>query len=334
MSDDFLSHFSSAHLNIIGWGNQAQTWAANLHDSGWSVRVYLRDPQKHPDIPSWVQIKTLSKHLPIEPGLTALLIPDHTLSEFVKDHTFQTPQVLIYAHGWALTTQPLPSSRDLYPVLLAPKAIAAEMRQAYKAHRPFGAVYSLEFVADVHLKEKLRSLILNLASALGVQWGPFEVTCQQETQADLFSEQALLCSLIPELARRSFEFLVNKGIPHELAYLEVWHEMTLITKTLGDIGPEKFFKAISPAALLGAQEGLNTFDFQTIDMGFEKLWANIEDGSFAQQMNNDQAHSLLQDKILKTREDLTNRWLQGHFLQTFSSHFSPSSEKPTPEERT
>jgi ketol-acid reductoisomerase len=105
-------------------------------------------------------------------------------------------------------------------------------------------------------------------------------TCEQETVADLFSEQSLLCSTLPYSALKSFNKLVQNGIDPEVAYFECWYELKLIVDTLVKIGPYQFFKLISPNALLGSEIGKNLFYDMDYDKKLDDMLKNIQSGNF------------------------------------------------------
>src|SRR5690606_27179225 len=143
----------------------------------------------------------------------ALLTPDHTHHEFLQTHAplFQEGAVMLYAHGYSLQKNQF---HELHPrlrhVLFAPKSIGTELRNQYLQKGKLGAVYSLEhFTGDKGAFEKE---LQTLARALGITMGPFKTTFKNETQADLYSEQGLLCSLIPYAAKEMFETMIADGI--------------------------------------------------------------------------------------------------------------------------
>lgn len=293
-------------ITIVGWGNQARAWAANLSDSGYRVNVWLR-----PDSSSKTKAAQVAHVLEtderIPQGPIVFLVPDDQIPQALgRLATRLIPgSLLLYAHGYALETEKLherhPSFRH---ALLAPKAIGTEVRATYVDKRPLGGVYSVEHAHDAEEK------ILTLAKDLGITMGPYPCTFKQEMVADLFSEQAVLCSVIPESCRLAFDMLRARGIPPELAFFELWHEVGLIVKTMVDKGPEAFFNLISPNALIGAEKGRQLLCGEDFKKRLQTLLNEIEDGSFKKTVD--------QTDPAKTREETLKRWTTSELNQTIN----------------
>jgi ketol-acid reductoisomerase len=108
---------------------------------------------------------------------------------------------------------------------------------------------------------------------------------KNETYADLFSEQSILCSLLPYASEMIFNKLVDKGIEKELAYFESWYEVKLIADTLMKIGPQKFFDLISPNALLGSKKGKDFLLDSHFQSQLNKLLDNIYSEDFFKEVD-------------------------------------------------
>ncbi|MFP5457167.1 MAG: hypothetical protein ACLGG7_00405 [Bacteriovoracia bacterium] len=299
------------HIVVVGYGNQARAWCANLTDSGFQVSVLLRpDSSSHDKIIP--PLKRLDWQAPLAGHPMAFLIPDHEIAGAVASLSAFIPPgtTLFYAHGFALIEEELQKKfPQFHHVLLAPKAIGTEVRATYVDRRALGGVYSVELVEAAEQK-KIEALTLKVARALGITWGPFAVGVRQEMEADLFSEQSVLCSVIPEACRLSFNMLIEKGIPPELAYFELWHEVGLIVRTMVDKGPEAFFKLISPNALIGSEKGrliLCNDDFQK---KLRSLLRDIQDGQFAREA------ALIDVEAM--RRSIIERWQQDPFGKTIA----------------
>lgn len=300
-----------AHLDktftLIGHGSQGKAWSSNLRDSGFKVNCYLRNGSK-----SFYEAKESGLALCNDlsnSDVILLLIPDQAHKTFFEEnhHKLREGAIVIYAHGASLTEN---GWQNLYPnfdhILLAPKAIASEVRNQYLTKGKLGAVYSLEFSS-----EGKRSLILSIAKGIGITAGPFEVTFEQETRADLLSEQSLLCGLIPYAAKKCFDYLIAKGIPKELAYMEAWHEVKLIATAMDKLGPEEFFHLISPHAFTGAIKAKDRLLNNDFDGVLDDLYQDITDGTFFKE-----THEKELDKI-KTQE--LNIWKNSELQRTYAS---------------
>ena len=268
-------------LAIIGFGNQAKSWALNLRDSGYEITVILRPESGSIGLAKKMgfQVQTLESDLSNHNSF-AVLIPDNDQSAFFNkySHQFTTDSLFLYAHGHSLVSEKI---NEKYPqfqhALFAPKAIASELRFQYETKGGLGAVYSVELVNN---KEKIQDQILELAKDLGINCGPYEVMIQDETFADLFSEQSILCSVLPYVSLEIFNKLRKKGIKAELCYFEAWYEVKLIADTLMKVGPEKFFELISPNALIGAQKGREILLNEEFNNNLDQLLEEIYSGQF------------------------------------------------------
>ena len=299
-------------LTIIGFGNQAKSWALNLKDSGFPVRIALRT-----DSTSIEQAINLGFNV-VEIGSSefysdsafALLSPDLAHHEFLVSHghLLKEGSVVLYAHGFSLLKNEFHLKYPhLQHVLFAPKSIGSELRRQYELKGKLGAVYSLEFFQGQ--TTEIETWLKNLATSMGINVGPYVSTFKNETEADLFSEQGLLCSLIPYAAGEMFHQLVEKGIEPELAYFECWHELKLIVNAMVDKGPEGFFDLISPNALIGAEKGYRRLFTKDFKSNLTSLLTEIQDGTFNNELDS--------TDVEETRKIIRERWRKSSLQQTF-----------------
>ncbi len=227
-------------LTIIGFGNQAKSWALNLRDSGFPIRIALREdsPTLETAVHMGFNVVEIGTEDFYADKAFALLTPDLSHHEFMVSHAHLLGEgsFILYAHGYSLIKH---NFHERYPqlqhVLFAPKSIGSELRTQYQLKGKLGAVYSLE-----HFKgqsEEVMAWLKEISRGLGISIGPFSTTFRHETEADLYSEQGLLCSLIPYAASEMFQNLTEKGIEPELAYFECWHELKLIVNAMVEKGP-------------------------------------------------------------------------------------------------
>ena len=297
------------NLAIIGYGAQARAWAANLRDSGPPPTIFLRGqgPRWHHAQCDNFSPKALGPELG-EYRHFALLIPDHAHGEFLRTWGGHLPagSLIILAHGQSFIAEDLAAH---FPrpdfALLAPKAIAGEVRRRCREGEKLGACFSLEGVKrDAPERERF---LRTLATRLGVT-GLFASTFAEEARADLFSEQSLLCSSIPYMALHSYNKLREKGHSREVAYMECWMEVKLIADTMISQGPKKLFELISPMALLGGERAREKLcDGAYLDK-LEKIYCDIESGEFFRQ-----ADSTDFDQV---RKDVVHFWEQQELTQT------------------
>ena len=298
-------------LTIIGFGNQARSWALNLRDSGFPVRVALRHGSasftevKKENIPS-LEIGSAEFY---QSEALALLIPDDGQKEFLETHAekFANNPVILYAHGFALSRFHLEKKfPGIRHVLFAPKSIGTELRRQYLAKGKLGAVYSLEHVQE---NSVIENWLKDLARSMGITMGPYKTSFLRETNADLYSEQGLLCSLIPYAASEMFNHLVKEGTEPELAYFECWHELKLIINAMIDKGPEGFFDLISPNALIGAEKGYNKLMTPEFRKQMHSLFEDIKSGKFDKEVETADVPSL--------RKTIRDRWMNDELNKTF-----------------
>lgn len=300
-------------LTIIGFGNQAKSWALNLKDSGFPVRVALR-----PDSPSFENAINLGLNV-VEIGSPefytdqayALLTPDLAHNEFLvsQANLLEEGSIILYAHGFSLLKNEFHIRYpQLQHVLYAPKSIGSELRRQYELKGKLGAVYSLEFYRGN--TTEVETWLMDLAKAMGINMGPYKTTFKNETEADLYSEQGLLCSLVPYAAGEMFRHLVEKGIEPELAYFECWHELKLIVNAMVDKGPEGFFDLISPNALMGAEKGFHRLFSPDFHKNLKSLLTEIQDGTFNNELDN--------SNIEETRKIIRERWEKSPLQKTFN----------------
>lgn len=299
-------------LTIIGFGNQARAWSQNLQDSGFPIRVALRPQSSSLEIAGKLGFETVEIGSPefYAGDVFALLTPDQSHSEFMNQHgaSIKKGSTILYAHGFSLLKFEFHKKfPHLQHVLYAPKSIGTELRKQYTLKGKLGAVYSLEhYQGD---SKTFEQWLLDLARNMGINMGPYKSTFKNETQADLYSEQGLLCSLVPYAAGEMFEHLVEAGMEPELAYFECWHELKLIVNAMVDIGPQDFFDLISPNALIGAEKGFHRLFTPEFHRNLRSLLNEIQSGSFDKELD--------QTDVEETRKIIRERWQKSALMKTF-----------------
>ena len=296
------------NCTIIGFGNQAKAWALNLKDSGFDVYIGLREDSKSHDKAKSLGLKTfiLDKE-PIPTLNFALLTPDETHQDVLSVlSNINADKNCIYAHGFSITSRKLHLFHPNFNhYLMAPKAIASELRFRFQTKDNLTAFYSLEF-GDANFFETLEAI----AFGLGIN-NLYPTTFEEETKADLFSEQSILCSLLPYGINEAFNTLVNRGYSKELAFFECFYESKLIIDTLFKLGPDEFFKVISPNALLGSEVGkLKLFD-DAFREKLSELLDDIERHRFNQLISS--------TDIDQTRKQVSKYWKSQELEDTYSN---------------
>lgn len=271
-------------LTIVGFGSQAKAWALNLKDSKKNLKIALSKESKSraKALEMGFQVIDLeSDALKAEP-LLVMLIPDDQQLNFLqknKDYIAKKAHI-VYAHGFSVSKFDLKKQfPDFFHSLLAPKAIASEVRYQYEIQGKIGAA----FCADT---PELESEIRSLAKAVGFT-ALYKSTFDEECAADLFSEQSFLCSILPYVALKSFNTLRKNGISQEVAFMECFLELKSISQAIVTLGPEAFFNLISPNALIGSQKGKELLLGPEFERGLEKIMKDINDRSFYKEVEKD-----------------------------------------------
>ena len=234
-----LSLIKDKKVTIIGYGSQGHAHALNLKDSGVKVTVGLRKGGA-----SWDKAKkaglTVKEVDDAVKGadLVMILLPDENIAQVYRDHVEPNAKkgaALAFAHGFNIHYGQVVPREDLDVIMIAPKAPGHTVRSTYTQG---GGVPHLVAVAQDKSK-KARDLALSYAMANGGgRAGIIETSFREETETDLFGEQAVLCGGTVELIKAGFETLVEAGYAPEMAYFECLHELKLIVDLIyeGGIG--------------------------------------------------------------------------------------------------
>ncbi len=268
---------------VIGYGSQGHAHAQNLADSGVSVVVGLREGS--PSAP-----KAREAGLEVAPiveatrraDVVALLIPDmaqdRVYEEEIAPH-LEAGNALLFAHGFNIHYGRIVPPESVDTVLVAPKAPGAMMRRQYVAG---GGVPAL-FAVDHDATGSARDLALAYADAVGsTRAGVLETTFREETETDLFGEQAVLCGGLTELIKAGFETLVEAGYEPELAYFECLHEMKLIVDLVYEGGLTGVRTGVSDTAEYGDYVGGPRVIGDEARAAMKSLLEDVRSGAFAE----------------------------------------------------
>jgi ketol-acid reductoisomerase len=268
-------------VTILGYGSQGRAHALNLKDSGFNVVMGLRR-----DGASWAQAEADGLTV-MEPAdavknaaIVAFLTPDmvqKSLYAAVVDN-IAAGATLLFAHGFAVHFKQVEPRGDLDVVLIAPKGPGGLVRRQYEEG------HGVPCLVAIHQDATGDALKLALAYASGIggaRAGVIETTFAEETETDLFGEQAVLCGGATELIVAGFETLVEAGYQPEVAYYEVMHELKLIVDLLHEGGLRKMHKFISDTAAYGDMvSGPRVVD-ENSRRQMQAVLKDIQDGTFA-----------------------------------------------------
>jgi ketol-acid reductoisomerase len=271
---------SARNIAIIGFGNQGRAWAANLRDSGWSVQLLFREKNERSAEAEKLQFQTGLIHEELsKASVVALLIPDDAIPAFQKTYgsLLQTGQSLIFAHGYALHYRTASWPEGVNRILVAPKGIGTAVRQEYVRGSGVPAVLAI----DHDVTGTAKDIGFAVADGIGAgRFGIFVATVRDEVEADLFSEQSLLCGGLPALVAHSFETLVDAGISPEVAYLECVHELKFIADLIQEKGIHGMLKFASSTARFGGLTASGELVSDDLKKRMRAILARIQNGEF------------------------------------------------------
>lgn len=251
-NDGDLGVFEGKKLGVIGYGSQGHAHALNLQDKGVSVAVGLHKGSK-----SWqkaasdgLEVKTVEE-LTKDCDVLMFLCPD-TSQKAVYDKSvapyLREGQALAFAHGFNIHYGQIAPPNHVDVFMVAPKGPGHLVRRVFLEGKGVPALFAVE----QNFTGKARDLAMAYAKGIGsTRAGLLETTFKEETETDLFGEQAVLCGGVTELIKAGFDTLVNAGYQKELAYFECLHEMKLIVDLLYEGGFENMRYSISDTAEYG-----------------------------------------------------------------------------------
>ncbi len=272
----------NARIAILGYGSQGRAHALNLKDSGYDVVVGVRKAG-----PSFAKAKKdgLEVAAPAEAvknaDLIAFLTPDLTQKDLYAEVIGNIKQgaTILFAHGFNIHFKQIKPRKDLDVVLIAPKGPGDLVRRQYQQGR---GVPSL--LAVFHGGKKAKDVALAYADGIGgTRGGVLTTTFAEETETDLFGEQAVLCGGATELVVKGFETLVEAGYQPEVAYYECLHELKLIVDLLHEGGMTKMHQFISETAKYGDLTRGPRIVNKDTKKEMKKVLKEIQDGKFARQ---------------------------------------------------
>jgi len=250
--DADLSIIRGKKVTIVGYGSQGHAHAQNLKDSGVKVTIVDRkgsDNWKKAETAGF-KVEEMAKAVK-GADVVMILLPDELQAKVFKEDiepNLKKGTALAFAHGFSIHYNQIVPSKDMDVIMIAPKGPGHTVRSEYLKG---GGVPSLIAVYQ-NASGKAKEIALSYAAANGgTKGGVIETTFREETETDLFGEQAVLCGGCVELIKAGFETLVNAGYAPEMAYFECLHEMKLIVDLMYEGGIANMNYSISNNAEYG-----------------------------------------------------------------------------------
>lgn len=277
-----LELIKGKRVAVIGYGSQGHAHALNLYESGVDVTVGLYEGSK-----SWekaesegLKVKTVSKAV-ADSDVVMLLVNDEKQVELyeseIKDN-LKAGDYLAFAHGFNIHYGQILPPEDVNIFMVAPKGPGHTVRRQYEEGK--GVPCLVTAYQDV--SGDTFDLALAYAAAIGgARAGLLETTFKEETETDLFGEQAVLCGGVTELMKAGFEVLVEAGYEPESAYFECVHEMKLIIDMINEGGFSYMRYSISDTAEYGDYSVGKRIITEDTKNEMRKVLREVQDGSFA-----------------------------------------------------
>jgi len=273
-----------ARIAVLGYGSQGRAHALNLKDSGFEVVVGVRKGGASAKKAKKDGLEVADPATAVKDAdVIAVLVPDlaqkSLYEESIKTQA-QPDALLLFAHGFNIHFKQIEPRADLDVALIAPKGPGDLVRRQYQQGR---GVPCLIAVAQDHSGQAHAKALAYAHGIGGTRGGVLETTFAEETETDLFGEQAVLCGGATELVVKGFETLVEAGYQPEVAYYECLHELKLIVDLLHEGGLRKMHEFISETAKYGdLTRGPRIVD-ERVKNEMRKVLKEVQSGKFAKQ---------------------------------------------------
>lgn len=276
---------------VLGYGNQGHAHALNLRDSGVRVLVGARPNSAAGARAKDAEFEVRAHHeAAAGADLVILAIPDEVQADFYQSElhdSLREGAILGFIHGFAIRFSGLRVRDDLGVVLVAPKGPGTLLRSNFEQSLGLPALFAVEQESSGREAESI-----GLAWAAGIgcgRAGVIRTTFADETETDLFGEQAVLCGGLSALIMGAYEILVEAGYPEELAYIECCHEVKQVADLVYARGLRGMFEAISNTAEFGAYEAGPKLVDSAMREKLRSILDDIRQGAFADRFGRDTA---------------------------------------------
>jgi ketol-acid reductoisomerase len=281
-SDADLSLIQSKKVAIIGYGSQGHAHALNLKDSGVDVRIGLHSGSKSAQRARAAGLEVLSVGDAAKwADVIMMLVPDQTAADIYAESVaphLTAGKTLMFAHGFNIRYGTIDPPKEVDVSLVAPKAPGHRVRELF----PEGG--GVPGLVAVHQDASGHALAQALSYAKGIgctRAGVLETTFTEETETDLFGEQAVLCGGAADLIKAGFETLVEAGYQPEIAYFECLHELKLIVDLMYRGGISYMNYSVSETAEYGGYTAGPRIVNDGVRAAMKELLKEVQDGSFA-----------------------------------------------------
>jgi ketol-acid reductoisomerase len=324
--DANLEHLEGKTVAIIGYGSQGHAHALNLKDSGVDVVVGLREGSKSAEQAREHGVEVAEVADAASRGdIVTMLVPDERHREVWESQVrdgIAAGNLLMFGHGFSIHFGEVNTPADVDVAMVAPKGPGHLVRRQFTEGRGVPCLMAVHQDATGHA----RDLALAYAKGIGgTRAGVIETTFREETETDLFGEQAVLCGGVTELVRAGYETLVEAVYDPRLAYFECLHELKLIVDLMYEKGITGMRHSISNTAEYGDLTRGKHVIGEPTRQAMKKLLADIQSGDFArewiaenragqenfQRLREEQSHHQVEEEGRKLRAMMD--WIETEF---------------------
>ena len=290
--DADISIIQKLKVTIVGYGSQGHAHANNLHESGVDVTVALREGST-----SWskaenagLKVATVSEAVS-DADLVMILAPDEfqkSLYESEIKSNLKPNAVLAFAHGFNIHFKKIIPTDDTSVIMIAPKGPGHTVRSTYLNGGGVPSLIAIYQDGTNPNNHSAKEIALSYAMANGgTRAGVLETTFKEETETDLFGEQAVLCGGMTALIKAGYETLVEAGYSPEMAYFECLHETKLITDLIQEGGIANMHYSISNTAEFGDYKSGPKIITEDTKKAMKEVLSEIQSGNFANEFLDD-----------------------------------------------
>ncbi len=280
-----LALIQSKKVAVIGYGSQGHAHALSLRDSGVDVRIGLAEGSKSRAKAEEEGLRVVTPaEATREADVIMILVPDHIHRDLYAQEiapNLEAGNALLFGHGFSIRYGLIEAPEGVDVAMIAPKGPGHLVRRQYEAGRGVPCLVAVEKDAS----GRAWDLALSWAKGIGgTRAGVIKTTFTEETETDLFGEQAVLCGGTEELVKAGFATLVEAGYQPEIAYFECLHELKLIVDLMYEGGISKMNWSVSDNAEFGGYtRGPRLITEQTREE-MRKILGEIQDGSYAKEL--------------------------------------------------
>lgn len=278
----------SKEIAVIGFGSQGYGQSMNLKDSGCDVVLGLRLGGKSDEKAKKYGFKTMSIEDAVKyADIVQILIPDELQAEVYEKQikpNMRAGQYLMFSHGFNIHYKKIVAPKDINVIMVAPKGPGHTVRSQYVEGKGVPSLIAIYQDPTGNSKE----VSLSYASAIGAgRAGIIETTFKEETETDLFGEQAVICGGVSALMKAGFEVLTEAGYSPYMAYFEVLHEMKLIIDLVNQGGLADMRYSISNTAEYGDMTRGPKVIGEASKNAMREILKEIQSGKFADEFTNE-----------------------------------------------